>query len=193
MKEKLKNKLNVLIIFIVTFIVLFLALKDDFNTIIYQIVNIDIKFLIIAFLLMISYYYLRTIVLHDFITKFKKDYRFFDTFSLILKTQFFNGITPFATGGQPFQVYMLKKENIKITNATNIIIQNFIVYQIALVILGLIAVICNYFIHFFKDITILNSIPSHQLNILMIIGHDPITNNYIIQSNIYIIYFSLYS
>ncbi len=155
MKEKLKNKLNVLIIFIVTFIVLFLALKDDFNTIIYQIVNIDIKFLIIAFLLMISYYYLRTIVLHDFITKFKKDYRFFDTFSLILKTQFFNGITPFATGGQPFQVYMLKKENIKITNATNIIIQNFIVYQIALVILGLIAVICNYFIHFFKDITIL--------------------------------------
>ncbi len=33
-----------------------------------------------------------------------------------------------------------------------------------------------------KDITILNSIPSHQPNILMIIGHDPITNNYIIQN-----------
>lgn len=155
MKEKLKSKINLAIIFIVTVIVLFLALKDDFDAIIYQIFTIDIKFLVISFLLILAYYFLRTIVLNDIITKFKKDYSFIDAFKLTLKTQFFNGVTPFSTGGQPFQVYMLKKDGIKISNATNIIVQNFIVYQIALVILGLIAVIANYFLYFFKDVTIL--------------------------------------
>ncbi len=33
-----------------------------------------------------------------------------------------------------------------------------------------------------RDITVLNSIPTHQPNILMIIGHDPLTSNYIIQN-----------
>ena len=33
-----------------------------------------------------------------------------------------------------------------------------------------------------KNITVLNSIPNHQPDILMIVGHDPITNNYIIQN-----------
>lgn len=155
MKEKVKNKINILIIFIVTFIVLFFALKDDFNEIIHQMVTINIIWLIIAFLLVIAYFYLRSIVLNDCITRFKKKHRFRDTFALTLKTQFFNGVTPFATGGQPFQVYMLKKDNIKLSHATNIIIQNFILYQMALVLLGLIAIISNYFIHFFKEVTIL--------------------------------------
>lgn len=155
MKKELNSKLNVLIIFIVTFIVLFFSLKDNFNEIVNQIINIDKKFLILAFLLILTYYFLRTIVLNDLISKFKKKQTFWDSFSLTLKTQFFNGVTPFSTGGQPFQVYILKKEGIKLSNATNIIIQNFIVYQIALVILGIIAVISNHFVHFFKDVTLL--------------------------------------
>lgn len=155
MKEKVKNKINILIIFIVTFIVLFFALKDDFNEIIHQMMTINIIWLIIAFLLVIAYFYLRSIVLNDCITRFKKKHRFRDAFALTLKTQFFNGVTPFATGGQPFQIYMLKKDNIKLSHATNIIIQNFILYQMALVLLGLVAIISNYFIHFFKEVTIL--------------------------------------
>jgi len=158
MKEKQKSKINILIIFIVTFIVLYLALKDDFDTIIYQIFTIDIKFLILSFLLIFAYYFLRTIVLNDIITKFKRNYSFKETFKLTLKTQFFNGVTPFSSGGQPFQVYILKKDGIKVSNATNIVVQNFIVYQIALVILGLIAVISNHFINFFEDVQLLKNL-----------------------------------
>lgn len=158
MKEKVKSKINIFIIFIVTFVVLFLALKDDFNGIVHKIITIDIKYLLLAFLLIMIYYYLRTLVLNGFIVKFNKKHRFRNTFLITLKTQFFNGGTPFATGGQPFQVYMLKKEGIRITNATNIIIQNFIVYQIALVLLGLIAIVSNYYFHYFADVLLLKQL-----------------------------------
>ena len=59
-------------------------------------------------------------------------------------TQFFNGITPFSTGGQPMEIYMLKNHGFRYTKATNVIMQNFIVYQLALVIFGLFAVIYNF-------------------------------------------------
>lgn len=155
MKKELNSKLNVLIIFIVTFIVLFFSLKDNFNEIINQIINIDKKFLILAFLLILVYYFLRSVILDDLIRKFKKKQMFWDSFSLTLKTQFFNGVTPFSLGGQPFQVYVLKKEGIKLSNATNIIVQEFIVYQIALVLLGIIAIITNHYYPLFEDVKIL--------------------------------------
>lgn len=56
---------------------------------------------------------------------------------------FFHGITPFAGGGGPMEIYYLHKENISITKSTNIVLQNFIVYQIALILLGTTAVIYN--------------------------------------------------
>ena len=172
MKQKINSKLNILIIFSVTFIVLFFALKDDFNTIIHQILTINPIFLILSFLLILAYYFLRTIVLHDIIIKFKKNYSFNDAFKITLQTQFFNGVTPFASGGGPFQVYMFKKDGIKISNGTNIFIQNFIVYQIALVILGLIAVTLNHFMNLFKNISLLKYLVTFGfiINVLVILG-----------------------
>ena len=58
-------------------------------------------------------------------------------FQHMIITQFFNGITPFSTGGQPMEIYMLKNHGFRYTKATNVIMQNFIVYQLALVIFGL--------------------------------------------------------
>lgn len=56
---------------------------------------------------------------------------------------FFHGVTPFAGGGQPMEVYYLHKEGISVTKATNITVQNFIVYQISLVFMGFFALIYN--------------------------------------------------
>ncbi len=65
---------------------------------------------------------------------------------------FFHGITPFAGGGQPMEVYYLHKEDIRITKATNITLQNFIIYQISFVFIGVLALLYNsYFDLFPKD------------------------------------------
>ena len=56
---------------------------------------------------------------------------------------FFHGVTPFSGGGQPMEIYFLHKEKITVTKSTNITLQNFIIYQIALVLVGIFALSYN--------------------------------------------------
>lgn len=158
MKNKLKKLVNILLLVIITFLVLYFSLKDDFNNIVKEILNLNIIYLIIAILLVFISYLFKSLSLQKAIIKFNKDYSLKKSFRLVLITNFFNAVTPFATGGQPFQVYTLKKDGVSITNGTNIIIQNFIVYQIALVLLGIVAVTYNYIFNIFKEATILKEL-----------------------------------
>ncbi|MCI8446189.1 MAG: flippase-like domain-containing protein [Bacilli bacterium] len=158
MNQKLKNKLSILLLIIVTIAVLYFALKDDFIDIVNEILRVNIGWLLIAIFLLVSYWYMKSMVLYHTARHFKKDYRITQAFRNILLTQFFNGITPFASGGQPFQVYSLKQEGISLTDGTNIIIQDFIVYQIALVILGIFAIISNHFLTIFPEVGLLKQL-----------------------------------
>ena len=69
-------------------------------------------------------------------------------------TQFFNGITPFSTGGQPMEIYMINEHGISVSRATNFTIQSFIFYQIALVICGFLSVIFNYCFQMFYSLPV---------------------------------------
>ena len=141
--KKLKSKFNVLILVAITILVLYFSLKDDFNNIVNQIMNINVWLLIVAFLMVIIYWLLRSKAVSIFTKKFSPKTTYWSSFQMMLRTQFFNAVTPFATGGQPYQVYHLIKDGLSATVSTSVIIQNFIVYQIAMVFLGMIAVICN--------------------------------------------------
>ncbi len=138
-----KNKKNLLIIAILSAIVLYLSFKDDFTTKVKYLFSFDFKWLVLAFALIISYWILKGIVLYNCTKKLKKQYTKKKGIHLMITTQFFHAITPFSTGGQPWQIYRLKKEGLTLGESTNIVIEDFIVYQIALVTLGVIAVISN--------------------------------------------------
>lgn len=149
--EKKQSKINFLILIGITILVLYFSLKNDFNNIIKEILTINIWWLILAFLLVISYWLLRSKAINTFTKKFHKNAKFSSSLQLMIRTQFFNAITPFATGGQPYQVYYLVKDGMGVTIATSIIIQNFIVYQIAVIVLGLIALVSNHIFSLFAD------------------------------------------
>lgn len=153
--KKHKNIINVIILILVTLLVLYFALKDDFNEIIDRIMNVNIFYLLLAFLMVILYWLLRSLALHTFTKQFKSDSKYSSSLQCILRTQFFNAITPFATGGQPYQIYFLASNGISPTVSTSIIIQNFIVYQIALVLFGVIAVVSNFTFHIFDKVALL--------------------------------------
>ena len=139
----MKNlKRNSFIILIVTLFVLFLVLKDDYKNIITIITTMDIKFVLIAVILYIAYLFFHALVNYLWVNE-KEKLSLPQAFQHMIITQFFNGITPFSTGGQPMEIYMLKNHGFRYTKATNVIMQNFIVYQLALVIFGLFAVIYN--------------------------------------------------
>ena len=140
MKKKI---ISYLVIALVTILVLYFSLRHHFNEIIDTLVNMNKLWIILAFLVMVICWLLKTIPIHLFCKEYKNDFKYKDSLLLILRTQFANAVTPFATGGQPYQVYFLNKKGIDVGKSTGIILQNFIVYQIALVFLGVVALISN--------------------------------------------------
>lgn len=170
--RELKNKLNILLLILVTIIVLYISLKDNFYEVIMGFSKLNIFWIIMALILTFGYYYFRSLSLHNFTKKFSSDITFSKILKITFITQFFDGITPSSSGGQPYQIYALNKEKIKIMDATNITIQNFIVYQIALVLLGLIAVISNNYLNLFKSVGMIKKliILGFIINVIVIIG-----------------------
>ena len=156
--DKLKKELNILILIFITMLVLYFSLKDNFSETINQILTMNIWYLLIAFGLLVLFWIFRTYPMYTFCKKINKDFRYSSSFQLTLRTQFFNAVTPFATGGQPYQIYYLKQAGINYASSTSVVLENFIVYQIALVILGLVALIVNNVFHIFTKVYILQKL-----------------------------------
>lgn len=158
MNNRLKKIINASLLIIVTCLVLYFSLKDDFNTIVNEILNVNIFWLIVSFLLAFSFWFFKAIATTKIANIFKKDYDIKKGIKLVLKTNFFHAITPFAVGGQPYEIYSLKKSKLKLTEATNVSIVNFIVYQIALVFLGIIAITYNHYFDLLKENNLLKNL-----------------------------------
>ena len=140
MKNKKKN---IALIIIISSLVIYLVLKDNFTEKLHYLFSINPVYLIISFLMIILYWIIKGIALYNCVYQIEKKYTKKDGIKLMITTQLFHAITPFASGGQPWQIYRLKKDGIPLSKSTNIIIEDFITYQLALVLLGIIAVISN--------------------------------------------------
>lgn len=147
--KKIRSFFNFLLLFSFTALVLYFSLKDNYEQIMTQILHMNPLFLAGAFLLVLLYWFFRIITVHNLARSFLPKYTIREASCLVVETNFFHAVTPFSSGGQPYEIYSLKKSGMKLTEATNVSIQNFIVYQIALVLLGIIAIISNYFLHLF--------------------------------------------
>lgn len=136
------KKRNIIILFILTLIILFFTLKDNYVTILNSILRVNIVFLVLSYLLVLSYTFFKSIVTNNIVNKFSF-VKFKDTFIIQLITFFFNAVTPFSSGGQPFQVYMFSKKNVSLIDSTNTILQETIIHQTSLCLIGILALVLN--------------------------------------------------
>ncbi len=151
----IKNlKKNTIILLLITFIVLYVVLKDDMNNIITTLGTMKYIYVLIAILFFFFYIVLRAYV-NYLVVDDKEKYSFLEAIKHNIIVLFFNGITPFSTGGQPMEVYLLTEHKIRVSKATNVTIQNFIFYQVALVIYGILAVSYNAVFHIFPKVPFL--------------------------------------
>ncbi len=152
----MKKKFNIIILVLITLLVLYFSLKDNFNETLTQIFTMNPWYLLLALIFLVLFWIFRTYPMYSFCKKINNDFKFLSAFQLTLRTQFFNAITPFATGGQPYQIYYLKHAGLDYAESTSVVLENFIVYQIALVILGLLAFISNHIFPIFKKVELLS-------------------------------------
>ena len=138
MKHRLRNSI---IILLVTGIMLYLLLKDNFSGIMEVITTVNPVWIIFAVGIYLVYFFTDTIPFYLYTKNYNSEIKFSFMLYLNAITKFFNGITPLATGGQPMQVYELRKKGTSTANSTNAVTQFYIVFQISLVLWGLIALL----------------------------------------------------
>lgn len=140
----MKNKkLNILILLVAVILVLYFTLKDNFIGIVNQILKTNIFIFIIAIMVFLLSLLFKAASLRCFVKDYNNKYSLKEAYSLTLISQFLNGVTPFQSGGQPFQIYLLKKDGIRIMDSTSALLKDFISFQTALIIISFAAVIIN--------------------------------------------------
>lgn len=142
-----KKKIRIYLVFVIALFifVLYFSLKDNYRTIIDTLSNVKIIYLLLAVSFVFVSKYLIGLTLHYLAKKEKKDTKLKKMVQIALIYPFFAGITPSAVGGESFEILYLKDSGIPYGKASNISIQKFILYEISLIIVELIAVILNVF------------------------------------------------
>ncbi len=191
-KNKIKYIFNFFLIAIVLSIVLYFSLKDNYQEIISTILKMNYIWIFVAILALIIYRLCASLGHYYIIKANNGKVSYLKCFQINLMILFFHGITPFAGGGQPMEIYFLHKEGIPVTKATNITLQNFIVYQIALIITGLIALIYNHIFNVFPNDSLIKYlvvlgflINTLVLVVTFILSFGKKTNKFIIEKGIH--------
>ena len=150
-KETKKLIINLFVVLVVLSIVLYFSLKDNFDEIIRYISSMNIYLFLIAVLLYILYRILIGVSCYYMVRINNEKISLLKSIQISLIILFFHGITPFSGGGQPMEIYYIHKEGIGKTKSVNIVLQNFIIFQSALVIISIFAVIYNQIFNLFPS------------------------------------------
>lgn len=159
----MKKIRNYIILLLFTILVLYLTLKDNFSSIVNTILQMNPLWFILTLVLMLVCCGFKTVVLKKYVNQYKKDYSYGKALKLQLESAFFNGITPFSSGGQPFQIIILKNEGVKVGHSTNVIFIASFIYQFSLFIISTVCIIANQFLHLFS--------PDSHMKYLSILGY----------------------
>lgn len=141
-KKYIKNIILVLAISVL--LITFISSQGDFSQIIDNLVKVDLFYLVITIMVLILYWVLWSNTLQSLIKRKNSDISNVDNYLIAGSDFLFNGITPYASGGQPFQLYAYTRAKIKGSDATSSLTMNFIIHQISLMLLSTISLFFLY-------------------------------------------------
>lgn len=133
-KKKKGGKIALYILYgVITVFVLVMILSfNDIGRIFEVLSGAQIGYVFAALGLLLAYLALSPIALCILTKSRKNDISVKKTYVIGMTEHFFNGITPFATGGQPFQVYAFARSGVRPAESTGLLLMNFIIYQIVI-------------------------------------------------------------
>ena len=138
----LRNIIIFLLLIVVTFWLIF---KDqDLGELVRTIKSVDIKYFIIAIIMMFGVYLCESInVRAGLIALGEKKFGIIRALKYTAIGNFFSAITPAATGGQPVEIYYMTKDGIKGANGTMTMLLQLIGFQVATLTYSVIFAVLN--------------------------------------------------
>ncbi len=129
------------ILFLVVYILMIDASEEKFA---WLLQNLHFGWILFGVGSLLAYLWLDSFILHIFIKKMHRQQPFVNSARVSLIGQYFNCITPFASGGQPMQAYALCSDGIPLSIASTALLSKFIIFQAALVVLTLFCLIVKF-------------------------------------------------
>lgn len=134
--------LNFLLIIGFTVIVLFFALKDNYHEIMQLIGNVAWYWFVIILCWGLIYNCIIGWIYKNLGRKYKEKYTMKEALENAFIGTFWSGITPSATGGQFGQIYVMKKQGIKMSDGASLLWADFIIYQTTMMVYVTILFFC---------------------------------------------------
>ena len=161
MKKKLKSILSWGYILLTVVVVLVLGIvSDQFDDAFEVLGNMYFGWVALMFLVMGIFYWFEGYSLYYFLDRQGYPVTIRSNMKVALIGLYYSCITPFATGGQPMQIYYYHKDGVPYGAATSVLSVKFFCYQVASVGLSLIALL-------FAADYIMENIPSAMIFIII--------------------------
>ncbi|AHI56981.1 lysylphosphatidylglycerol synthase transmembrane domain-containing protein [Listeria ivanovii] len=138
-----KNIFNIVIVLAISIGFIIWQFKDvdmKWSTFLISLLKVNPWWMMAALGAMFIYWFLEAVVLQTASKPANQNQRFFSSFRITMIGQFFNTITPMATGGQPAQLVMLTKQGMDAGRGSSVLLVKFIIYQ-AMVVLNFIVIL----------------------------------------------------
>ena len=117
--------------------------KDSLELIRENIKNVNVNYIFICILLLITYFVLQGIYMKSILKALNYDISVKKGIFYSLIEFYFSGITPSSTGGQPVQLYYMTKDKIPIRKSYITLMLNTIYFKLIILIFGILVLLVN--------------------------------------------------
>lgn len=106
--------------------------------------NAESNFIGLGVLALIMYVFLEALMIHIMINSRGKPQSLWISIKTTLIGQYYSLITPFASGGQPMQLYSMMKDGISASFGTAVLVNKFLVFQIGITVYSFVLIVLRY-------------------------------------------------
>lgn len=141
-KKLVRNIFFFIVVIVITFGIIFK--NNDFNETIKTILSVQYKYIILAGLSMFMYIFFEAINIKHILASLNFKINILSGIKYTLIGFFGSGITPGGGGGQPIEIYYMKKDNIRVSASMITLLVEICAFHIITIFFGLLGVIFNY-------------------------------------------------
>ena len=147
--KEIRNQIIRYVIYIIfvlglTALAFYLTIGNNVNTIFETLQKANVWYIIAILAIVLGCILFRSIAIFVLTRLFEKKYFFHRAIAIDQVGALYRMVTPAGLGGHFMETYTYKKQGVKISDALSVIAMYSIVYQLVLIIYGLITIICKH-------------------------------------------------
>ena len=129
------NKITLSVMVLLGIAIFAFSIRDiKLSVLIADFFSINFWWILVAFLCIGIYLFIEAVITKILVSDRVEKFTFKDAIRVPLVEQLFNGITPFSSGGQPGQLFVMMQTGIDGGRASSVLLIKFVVYQAMIVV-----------------------------------------------------------